>query len=35
MNDTPKLEQYEWMRVWHDHPALSDQEKAKSKNKYR
>ena len=31
MNDRPKLEQYEWMRVWHDHPALSDEEKANSK----
>ena len=31
MNDTPHLEQYDWLRVWHDHPDLSPEEKANSK----
>lgn len=31
MNDTPHLEHYEWVHMWHDHTNLSQEEEAESK----
>ncbi len=31
INDTPHLEHYEWLHVWHDHANLSPEEEKNSK----
>lgn len=31
MNDTPHLEQYEWLHVWHDHPTEPKNKEDKAK----
>lgn len=31
MNDTPHLEHYEWLNIWHDHTNLSEEEEKNSR----